>query len=263
MRNVYEKKTAYYQIKSIVKVFRLVALLVTQDEFQLVALCRLLKFPKTTVHRMLLTLESLEYVEQNPASLGYMATVKILELGGKVVQNLEFIEIAKPLMIKLSEETGENINLGILDGIDVMCIYKVESKQYLKLSQSIGSRAKAYHTSMGKAVLAYLSEEERARLFSEHTIGPGTSKSLKTLSAIEEDLQRVRELGYAVDKEEYIMGVHCVGAPIFSYNRKVVAGLSIAGPASRMNEETIESLTKLVTEAAAFISNRLGVLCEV
>jgi len=251
---------AYYQIKSIVKVFRLVELLVTKNEFQLAELCQLLKFPKTTVHRMLLTLKSLGYVEQNCASLGYMATVKILELGGEVVQNLKFTEIAKPLMIKLSEETGETINLGILDGIDVICIDKVESKQHLKLDQPVGFRAKAYHAAMGKAILAYLSEEKRTQLFSKHTIGPGTSKSLTTLNAIEEDLQRVREQGYAVDNEEYIIGVRCVGAPIFDHNRKVVAGLSIAGPALRINEENIESLTKLVTETAAFISNRLGVI---
>ena len=260
MRNDYEKNPAYYQIKSIVKVFRLVELLVTKNEFQLAELCRLLESPKTTVHRMLLTLESLGYVEQNPASLGYMATIKILELGGKVVQNLKFIEIAKPLMIKLSEETGETINLGIVDGLDVIFIDKVESNQYLKLDQPIGFRAKAYHTAIGKAVVAYLSEDERTRLFSKHTISPGTSKSLKTLSAIEEDLQRVREQGYAVDNEEYIIGARCVGAPIFNHNSKVVAGLSIAGPSLRIKEDNIEFLAKLATKAAALISNGLGSL---
>ena len=251
-------KAAYYQIKSIVKASKLMELLVTKNEFQLAELCRLLESPKTTLHRLLLTLESLGYVQQNPKTLGYMASIKIFELGGKVAQNLDFIDIAKPLMITLSEKTGETINLGILDGTDVVCVGKVESKQHLKLDQPIGSRAKAYHTGMGKAILAYLSEEERRQLFTKHTISLGTSKSLKSLNAVEEDLQRVRERGYAVDDEEYMIGVRCVGAPIFDHNSQGVAGLSIAGPASRMSEKSIESLAKLVTETAALISSRLG-----
>ena len=255
-------KAPYYQIKSIVKAFGLMELLVTKNEFQLAELCRLLKSPKTTIHRMLLTLESLGYVQQNPQSLGYMASIKIFELGGKVAQNLNLLQIAKPLMIKLSEKTSETINLGILNDTNVICIGKIESKQPLKLDQPIGFRAKAYHTGMGKAILAYLSEGERVQLLSKHTITLGTSKSLKTVSAIEKDLERVRERGYSVDNEEDITGVRCVGAPVFDHNSKVVAGLSIAGPALRINGRNIESLAKLVKETAALISKGLGVLVE-
>ena len=235
-------------------------LLVTKNEFQLAELCRLLKSPKTTIHRMLLTLESLGYVQQNPQSLGYMASIKIFELGGKVAHNLNLTQIAKPLLIKLSEKTGETIYLSILDDIDIICVDKVESKQYLKIDLPIGYRAKTYHTALGKAILAYLSEEERAGLFAKRIVATGTSKSLKTVSAIEEDLKKVREQGYAVDNEEYMLGVRCVGAPIFDHNSKVVAGLSIAGPVLRINEKNIESLAKLVTETAALISNGLGSL---
>lgn len=250
------EKLTYYQINSIVKVFRILELLVTKNEFQLAELCQLLKLPKTTIHRMLLTLESLGYVQQNPKSLGYMVSIKLFELGGKVVQNLNLIQIAKPLMIELHEKTGETINLGILDGSDVVCVDKVDSEQYLTIDQPIGARAKAYHAAMGKAILAYLSEEERARLFSKCVFSSATPKSLKTVSAIEKDLQSVRERGYSVDNEEYSMGVRCVGAPIFDHNLKVLAGLSVAGPALRITEKDIESLAKLVTETAASISNR-------
>jgi len=247
-------KSDYYQMRTVIKVLKLLELLVTKNEFRLTDLCRLLNSPKTTTHRLLLTLKSLGYVQQNPQTLGYMASIKIFELGAKAAQNLNLIAIAKPLMIELSNKTGETINLGILDGTDVICIDKVESKHHLKLDQPIGSRAKAYHTGFGKAILAYLSEEERAQLFLKHTVMLDTSKSLKTVSAIEEDFRKVRERGYSVDNEEYVMGVRCVGAPIFDHNSKVVAGLSIAGPALRIKEENIESLAKLVTKTAALIS---------
>ena len=210
---------------------------------------------------MLLTLESLGYVKQNPQSLGYMASIKIFELGGKVTHNLNLTQIAKPLLIKLSEKTGETINLGILDDTDIICVDKVESKQHLKIDLPIGYRTKAYRTALGKAILAYLPEEERAGFFAKRIVdNTGTSKSLKTVSAIEEGLKKVREQGYAVDNEEYMLGVRCVGAPIFDHNSKVVAGLSIAGPTLRISEKNIESLAKLVTETAALISSGLGSL---
>lgn len=252
------KKTSYYQTHSIVKAFKLVELLVSKNEFGLAELSGLLKLPKTTVHRMLLTLESLGYVEQNPENLHYMASIKFFELGCQVAQKLNFIEIAQPFMVKLSEETGETINLGILDGIDIVCVDKVESKHHLKLDQPIGFRYKAYCTAFGKAVLAFLPEEERGRLFSEHTITPCTSKSLQTVSEIEEDLQGARKQGYTVDNEEGISGVCCVGAPIFDHDLKVVAGISIAGPTLRIKEENIEHLAKLVKETAALISRGSG-----
>ena len=255
-------KATYYQIKSIVKVFSLMELLVTKNEFQLAELRSLLNSPKTTIHRMLLTLESLGYVQQNSQSRGYMASMKIFELGGKVLHNLDIPQAAKPLMIELSLKTGETINLGMLDDTDIICIDKVESKQHLKIDQPIGARAKAYHTAMGKAILAYLPEGDRAQLFSNHTITPGTSKSLKTVSAIEKDLESVRERGYSVDNEEYIRGVSAVGAPVFDNNSKVVAGLSIAGPTLRINERSIESLARLVKESATLISKKLGIPME-
>jgi len=252
------KKSTYYQTNSIVKAFKLVELLVSKNDFGLAELCGLLKLPKTTVHRMLLTLESLGYVEQNPENLRYMASIKFFELGYKVVQKLNFIEIAQPFMVKLSEKTGETINLGILDGIDIVCVNKVESKHHLKLDQPVGFRHKAYCTAYGKALLAFLSKEVRERLFSEYTISPCTPKSLKTVSDIEENLQRVREQGYAVDNEEGVSGVRCVGAPIFDHDLKVVAGISIAGPTLRIKEENTEHLAKLVKETAALISHGLG-----
>ena len=257
------ENSTYYQIKSIVKAFKLMELLVTKNEFELAELCRLLECPKTTVHRMLLTLQSLGYVEQNHKNLHYGASMKLFELGGKVIHNLSFIEIARPLMIELSEKTSETINLGILKGIDVVCVDVIPSKHRLKLDQPIGFRSKAYCWAMGKAILAFLPKEERAQLFSEYGIISDTPKSLKTVSAVEKDLQRIQERGYSVDNEESGIGVRCVGAPIFKRNLEVIAGISIAGPTSRLKEQHIEHLGKLVIETAASISNRLGASTEV
>jgi len=247
-----------YQIKSIVKAFRLLEEIVTKSEFGVSELSRLLETPKPTVHRLLSTLESLGYVRQDPKTMNYMANIKIFELGAEVLQKLNFVEIAKPVMTSLCEKTSETINLGVLDNVDVVCVHKVESKENLRSDQPIGTKVKAYQAAMGKVILAHLSSKERAQLFSKYGISISTPKSLKTVSAIEEELRKVRERGYAVDNEEGVSGVCCVGAPILDHNAKVIAGLSIAGPAPRIKDKNTEYLAKLVTEATAFISSRLG-----
>lgn len=252
------KKSSYYQINSIVKAFRLIELLASRKEFELAEICRLLNIPKTTIHRILLTLESLGYVKQNRENLHYVASIKFFELGQRVVQKLNLIEIAHPHMIELSEKTGETINLGVLDSVDVVCIDKVESKQSLKQDQPIGHRHRAYSAGFGKAILAFLPKGERARLFSGHTIFRYTSKSLKTVAAIEKNLQKVREEGYSVDNEEGAVGVRCVGAPIFDHKGNVLAGISIAGPTLRIKEENIPHLAQFAIEAASSISELLG-----
>jgi DNA-binding IclR family transcriptional regulator len=251
-------KLTGYQVGSIVKAFRIMEVLATNGEFDLSRLCRLVGLPKTTVHRILLTLSSLGYVEQDPRSLRYRASAKLFELGASVVRQLSFAEVAKPYMVQLAETTGETINLGVLRGLDMVCIHKIESKHHLRLEQPLGSTVAAHCTSIGKSVLAFLSAAERSRLFSEQGIAPCTAKSLRTVDEVEEHLQMVRERGYAVDDEEGMAGICCVGAPIFDHSGKAVAGLSIAGPSSRLRDEGIDYLANLAGQTAGLISRKLG-----
>jgi len=245
-------------INAVSRVFKLIELLVTRPEFGVGELSRLLKFPKTTVYRILVTLEQLGYVRKNPSNLTYTATVKFFEIGSKVIERVNVLGIAHPFMVELWRKTGETINLGVLDGLDIVCVDKVESEHFLKMDQRVGYRHKAYYTAFGKAVLAYIPKEERARLLSRDIIKPSTSNSLKTVAAIEKDLQYISQRGFAVDNEEGLYGIRCVGAPIFDYSKKVVAGISISGPTLRIKEGDFEYLGKLVMETAAAISERLG-----
>lgn len=239
------------------KTFRLIELMVTKDEWSLSELSCLSMYPKTTIHRILLSLEEMGYVEQNPQNRSYGATIRLFEVGSKVIRTLDFVEVAYPFMLELSNITGESINLGVLDGLDVICLRKAESKHYLRLDQPLGHREKAYFTAFGKAILAHLPYDERSKLFSGHIITPRTSKSLRTVAEVEEDLKMVKIRGHSIDKGEAVEGVSCVGAPIFGRDSKVLAALSIAGPTSRV-EKNLEYFGKLVAETAAYISGNLG-----
>ncbi len=252
------KEDSYYTIGSVAKVFKIIELLVSRKEYELRELSQLLGMQKTTVHRMLLTLQDLGYVRQNPQNRNYQATIKFFELGQSVVRHIRLIDIARPRMMELSNKVDENVNLGIMDGIDAVCIDRVEGQNPLKVDQPIGSRYPAYVSAFGKAMLSFLPDEERAQILANHTIVKFTEKSHKTIAALESDLKRCRERGYALDSEEALVGIRCVGAPIFDHTGKVVAGISIAAPAFRMDKKKHSLHAQLITKAASQISNDLG-----
>jgi DNA-binding IclR family transcriptional regulator len=246
------------ELKTVSKAFSLMELLANDGEFQLVELSRRLHMPKASTHRILVTLESLGYVQQDPRSLAYSASFKLFELGRNMIQNVEIVRLARPTLVELAAETGETVNLGVLDGVDIVCVDKVESKYHLRLDQPIGSRARAYQTAMGKAVLAWLPSEERARLLVGHRVVTSTPKSLGSVAAIEKALETVRRKGYATDNEEYMLGVRCVGAPIFDQTSSAIAGLSIAGPTVRMTQRLMRHFESLVVDRTTAISRQLG-----
>lgn len=245
-------------INSVIKAFQTIEFLVSAKKSDLATLSRCLNFPKSTVHRLLLTLASAGYVEQDTETLTYSVSMKLVELGWRVRENTHVVEIAHPYMVELSEKTGETVNLGILDGLEVICLDKVISKQILRQDQPIGTRSRAHCTAFGKALLAFLPEEGRAQFIGADSIEPCTVKSISSRKALYKELELIRERGYSVDDEEFCEGIRCVGAPIFDYRGKVVAGLSVAGPTVRINKDNINKLGKLVMETAGFISKKLG-----
>ena len=254
------KEESYYTIGSVAKVFRIIELLVTKKEFELKKLAQLLDMQKTTVHRMLLTLQDLGYVRQNQQNRNYQATIKFFELGQNVIRNIQLIDIARPHITDLSKKIDENINLGILDGIYAVCVDRVEGQNPLKVDQPVGSRYPAYFSAYGKAILAFLPDDQRTQIFVGHKIVRITEKTYRTMTALENDLKRIKERGYALDNEETVVGVRCVGAPIFSHTGRVVAGVSIAAPALRLDKKKQVLYAQALIKTASLISKDLGKL---
>jgi len=252
------RRESYYKIGSVAKVFKIVELLVSKKEFELKKLSQLLNMQKTTVHRMLLTLQELGYVRQNPQNRNYLATIKFFELGQSVIRNIQLIDIARPHIADLSKKVDENVNLGILDGIDAVCVDRVEGQNPLKVDQPVGSRYPAYFSAYGKAILAFLPEVERTQMFAGHKIIRITDKTYKSMTALENDLEKIRERRYALDNEETVAGVRCVGTPIFDHTGRVVAGVSIAAPAMRLDKKKQTLYVHSLIRTASLISKDLG-----
>ena len=219
-------------------------------------LARKLKMNKAIVYRFLSTFKQMGFVKQEPHSKKYSLTLKLFELGSKVLSELNLIDEAHPVMQKISEATKETVHLAVMDGEEIVYIDKVDSPQTLRMYSRIGKRAPAYCTGLGKVLLAWSSPSvidkvsKHLRKFTENT---NTDPLI-----LQRELHLVRERGYAVDNEEYEKGICCVAAPIRDINGEVVAALSISGPNFRFNEERIEEYKNLVVASAKEISERMG-----
>jgi len=213
--------------------------------------------PKPTVYRICETLVKLDLLRKNSDksySLGY----KLLELGSIVLSTLEVRKVATEVMEKLQSITGESVHLGILDGTHVLSIEALESPQSLRTKVYIGKRAALYSTAIGKALLAFLPEDQKREILEKITLEPRTKNTITDKKKLIEELKRIQERGYSVDNMEDEEGVRCVGAPILDNKGFAIASISVSGPASRITEDKIKEYAELVIKAANEISRKLG-----
>lgn len=192
------------------------------------------------------------YVVQAPESDLYRFGPAAVVLGQSARDTLGF-SVAMPLLEQLGGETGESVNMGILDGHEVVVILRVESVQPLRFDQPTGTRIRMHCSSMGKSLLAFSDEVSTSDL-SLDPIGPGT---ITDPWALEEDLNGIRERGFALDHEESLPGLSCVGAPVLDGNGRAVAAIAVQGPTVRMTTERMAHLGRRVAEVANAISDAM------
>jgi IclR family transcriptional regulator, KDG regulon repressor len=226
-------------------------------EIGISALAQRLGLAKSTVHRLASTLIHADMLEQNPENGRYRLGLALLELGLLVRRKMDVTNEARPYLRMLRETTGETVHLAILDHTSVLYVNKLESKQAIRMSSEVGSRAPVHCTGDGKALLAFQPDEVIDELIG-HGLSARTANTITNPAALRRDLAAIRTRGYAVDDEESELGLRSVAAPIRSHSNRVVASLSIAGPAHRISRKTLLSHARELVGAADAISQRLG-----
>lgn len=220
-----------------------------------------LGYSKPTVHRILRTLLARGFLRHDEERGTYTLGVANLRLGMTFLEQLDLRAEALPILREVGTQSGETVHLGVLDGSDVVYIEKVESSHAVRMFSQIGHTMPSHSTGIGKAILAFLPEEELAALLPRRleVRTPATITDRKQLLG---HLAKTRERGYSIDEIENEEGIRCVGAPVFEHTGTVCAGISIAGPVTRLTQERTEELGALVLEAAMEISRRLGYAAE-
>jgi len=214
-------------------------------------------FARTTVHRILYSLEKLGYVEKDEVKAHYQLAAKFFELTGPAIHFRRLQSVSKSVMQNLLLRFGETINLGVLDDGQVAHIEVLQSPSALRIAAIPGERNPVHSTALGKAMLAFLPESEVQAIIEHHPMVRRTPKTITQKKHLVEHLASVRERGVAFDMEENLTGVVCVAAPIFDQAGRVIASLSISGPASRM-EPKLAQIEKEIRGSALTVSRMLS-----
>jgi IclR family KDG regulon transcriptional repressor len=213
---------------------------------------------KSTVHRFLVNLEAAGLVERNLRSGRYRLGLRVFELGGLVLQQMNLWDEALPFLEGLVRNSGETGHLAVLDGGEAVYIERVEARRALRIPSAVGRGYPAHATNLGKVLLAYLPPDELRAVVEERGLAAHTPHTITDPDRLEAELARVRASGYAVDNEEYEEGLRCIGAPIRDHTGNVVAALGIGGPVTRVTPARVGELAQLVMAAAEGLSRRLG-----
>lgn len=211
--------------------------------------------PKPTVHRILQTLVRHGFARTDGQG-SYVGGPRILSLAGRFLQRLDIAEQVRPILRELQERTGWTVHLALLSGDEAVYVAKLEGAKPYHLASRVGMSLKLHCTSIGKAILATMSDEEVRAIVGRTGLVARTPHTLTDEAALFADLRKVRGRGYAEDHEENEAGVHAVGAAVFDHTGEVLGGVSAASLVDLAKAD--EGLPALVTGAAAEVSRALG-----
>jgi IclR family KDG regulon transcriptional repressor len=217
---------------------------------------------KSTVARLVANLEARGYVDQNPVTEKYHLGWKILEISQAKLRSIGLREVARSFLEQLARETGETVNLAILDQGEMVMVDVIETTDRVRVSVPVGSREPVYCTSLGKSMLAYLPTEAVEQFLAETGMPAHTERTITSPALLLSELVVTRRRGYAVDDREVHPESRCVGAPIFDYTGRPVAAISVAGLAERLTSERLASIGPLARAAADGVSVRLGYIAS-
>jgi IclR family KDG regulon transcriptional repressor len=219
-------------------------------------LSRAVQLPRPTVYRILTTLESRGYLDRRTNG-EYRMAAKLFSLQRETSIEQELQRAAKQPMEELLAKCKETLNLGTLDGGEVVVIETMESPLSIRMSSKVGNRRYAHSTALGKVLLSGITEEETDRLIQVKGLPKMTPNTITTKAALVKELRKIRKKGYAVDDQENELDGRCLGAPILDSRDRVIAALSISAPVFRMDHERVEGLGPVLRKTCETISSNL------
>jgi len=230
---------------------------VEKFELSLAEISQRMGMHRSSVYRILKTLEAADFLRWDSDRGRYSLSLKILELANRVLGRYDLRTTAGPFMEELATRTGEIIHLSILDGREIVYLEKKGGGQVLTVATKVGGRHPAYASAMGKLLLAFLPEKQLQVVLEETELIPLTSCTITDAAQLLRKLEKIRRQGYALDNEEAFPGIRCIAAPIRKRSGEVVAAISATVPAQRLGSDRVPELVKLIRETATLISEKV------
>lgn len=253
------KKAPTYPLKALDKSLAILEILSQENSpLSIAELSKRLGIYPSTIHRILDTLRYWEYVEQDSHTQRYQLGLKVLELGMAKLEGMELAKEAASYLKELQNQSNETVHLAILEEGEVLYLDREESSQSIRMVSRVGRRVPAHCTALGKVLLAYLDQEEQEKVIKEKGLSRFTENTITNKKKLREELSKVREQGFAEDREEHEKDVRCLAAPIKDHRGTVIAGVSLSAPAFRMNASKRRKLKEILVQTGEAISKRLG-----
>ena len=221
---------------------------------ELAALCG---YPKSTVFGLLTTMRAYDVVTQTPDGR-YALGMRLFEYGRQVERSWDISLVAHPYMERLCQQTGASVMLSICEGDSVITLDQVEARDKLRVVSDTGSRLPVYCTSQGKIFLAYMPAAEARKLLQRQKFAQFTPHTVTDIHALQQELERCRENGYAIENGEYKIGLRSISAPVFSVEGKVRYAVGVIGMFRSVHSEEFTGAVEQVKATAAMLSAAIG-----
>ncbi|MCG6912137.1 MAG: IclR family transcriptional regulator [Deltaproteobacteria bacterium] len=246
-------------MKSLFKALDIIETLAEAGEMGIRELSAATGYPPATTHRIVSALGERSYLRKMPESNRYSLSPKFLLLADSIQERFEIALITRPHLEKLMRQSGENANLCVRNGVDVIYIDHVHSRRHnLRIFTHIGANAPLHATGVGKIFLSWMAPDQFAGFLERIKFETLTPHTITDPDDLRDEIEKIKKQGYALDDQEKELGVRCIAAPLMNHRGEVVAAISISGAAQRISDSRLSGLADMVKETARTISNRLG-----
>jgi DNA-binding IclR family transcriptional regulator len=251
------KNMKKYSAPSVKKAFEILrALSSSKEGLGVSEIARGLNMAKSTVHGMTSTLEGLGAVTRDPHTKRYRLGLTLFELGRLAYSQIDLKTLARPVIEELMEKTQASVFLGILNWDHVTVLDIVESRQDLKITAPIGTTMSLFAGAVGKVFLASMEESQSQKIIRSKGLTRFTKNTIVDPELYFQELENVRKKGYAVDDEEYILGVRAVASPIVGLGQ-LMSAIWVVGFKASLNEKKMKAVIAVTKEAAEAIRGRI------
>ncbi len=250
-----ERNPSLYRVQVLDRALAILdALAQLREDASLAEVAAAVKLHKSSVHRLLMSLERHRLVDRDPQSGKFRLGMRLFDLGTLAVARFNVRDRGRPHLERLMYNSHETVHLCVLDNGEMLYVDKIEPDRAVRLSSTIGHRNNAHCTAVGKAMLALLTEAEVDAILQQRGMQRCTGRTLVTPAELKADLRAIRERGYAVDDEEHEEGVRCVAAAVRDSAGRPVAAMSVSAPSFRLSQEKLPVVAQLVMETAQAFS---------
>lgn len=227
-------------------------------ELKITEISSKLDLNKSTAHSILKTLKQYDYIKQNVDTGKYSLGMKLIERGNFVMNSIDVRSIAKKYLLDLSQKTGNTTHLVVLDGKVGVYIDKVEGPNKTIVYSRIGRSVPIHSSAVGKALVAFKSEDDIASLLKDYHFYKQTEKTITNKEAYLTELKQTVKNGYSVDVEENEEGVYCIAVPLYDHTSSVIAAISMSFPSVSVTDDLKQGIAQLLKETSLKVSEQLG-----